>query len=207
VTDNLVVRSKPWVGADSAIYEGLLERGTYLEILDGPVAGSGYWWYRVEVLATADAINPWTMTGWVAAAARNGEPWIGQPAEAGTEAIPEIPVAITDVVAPAHAGGPASFGVQTLAGATCRPWVEYGEGEEMLSEPLELETRTADDGGRAYWSWRVDAPFPAEWAHVWVFCETDVDEYGAGVAEVMVPIETVAPTPTVTPLPLPTPTE
>ena len=53
----------------------------------------------------------------------------------------------------------------------------------------------------------MDAPYPAEWAHVMVGCETVVGDYGAGGDEVEIPIETVAPTPTataeVTPLPTP----
>ena len=47
VSDDLRVRSEPRVADDSIKYEPLLPLGTELTVLDGPVSGSGYTWYKV----------------------------------------------------------------------------------------------------------------------------------------------------------------
>ena len=65
------VRSKPRV-TDSVKYEPLLSAGTKLYVLDGPVAGSGYQWFWVAQLSSTELPS-----GWVAAAGRDGEPWLG----------------------------------------------------------------------------------------------------------------------------------
>ena len=65
------VRSKPRV-TDSVKYEPLLPAGTNLYVLDGPVGGSGYQWFWVAQLSSTDLPS-----GWVAAAGREGEPWLG----------------------------------------------------------------------------------------------------------------------------------
>jgi hypothetical protein len=75
VTNDLVMRSKPGTGDDSAIYDRHLNEPTLLYVVDGPVAASGYEWYLVQ---------PFTMSGrghdyplqWVAAADKTAEAWI-----------------------------------------------------------------------------------------------------------------------------------
>jgi hypothetical protein len=74
VSDNLVVRSEPRVSADSTIYGPWLPLGTELTILGGPVAGSGYAWYWVAPVSFVMLDGPGL--GWVAAASKDGEPWV-----------------------------------------------------------------------------------------------------------------------------------
>jgi hypothetical protein len=75
VSSDLRVRSKPRVSADSVKYRPLLLIGTVLEVLAGPVAASGYWWYRVRLVEDPPLRDEVT-TGWVAAADHDGELWI-----------------------------------------------------------------------------------------------------------------------------------
>jgi hypothetical protein len=75
VSDRLRVRSKPSTADDSARYEPLLPIGTMLHAIEGPVAGSGYWWYRVE-LTEGQMLFDDVREGWVAAAAKDGSSWI-----------------------------------------------------------------------------------------------------------------------------------
>ena len=77
VTDGLRVRSQPRVADDSIKYEPLLPRGTRLKVLDGPISASGYAWYQIEPV-TFDRLEP-PGYGWVAKAAKDGEPWIALP--------------------------------------------------------------------------------------------------------------------------------
>ena len=72
--DKLRVRSEPRVGDDSIRYEPVLPRGTELTILDGPVDGSGYVWYKVAPVSFIGLDGPGY--GWVAKAAKDGAPWI-----------------------------------------------------------------------------------------------------------------------------------
>ena len=74
VTNDLRVRSKPYVGADSKLLEPLLDEGTPLSVIGGPVLASGYTWYKVTVPSQTTA-NGGLLTGWVAAA-KDGQPWI-----------------------------------------------------------------------------------------------------------------------------------
>jgi hypothetical protein len=87
VSDDIRVRSKPRVSSDSVKYEPLLKVGTYLRVLAGPVAGSGYWWYRVH-LEDGPSLRGGIMSGWVAAADHDGEPWIDW-GEIDTDPVPE----------------------------------------------------------------------------------------------------------------------
>jgi hypothetical protein len=75
VTDGLRVRSKPEVSGTSTKYEPTLPKGTELHVLAGPEAGSGYWWYRVE-LGNGQTLYDGVHEGWVAAGARDGTPWV-----------------------------------------------------------------------------------------------------------------------------------
>jgi hypothetical protein len=68
----LRIRSRPNTSDDSVMLEPLSQTGERLFVIDGPNVGSGYSWYLVErtpgYLQRAD--------GWVAAAARDGTPWL-----------------------------------------------------------------------------------------------------------------------------------
>ncbi|MBP1705521.1 MAG: peptidase [Chloroflexi bacterium] len=75
VSDDLVVRSRPEVSDTSKIYRPYLPTGTELRVIEGPVAASGYRWYRVEPVGFA--LNGGVTDGWVAAASRDGVAWIG----------------------------------------------------------------------------------------------------------------------------------
>ena len=75
VTDRLRVRSAPSTEDHSRRYEPLLPIGTMLHAIEGPVAGSGYWWYRVE-LTDRQTLFDGVRVGWVAAADHDGSPWI-----------------------------------------------------------------------------------------------------------------------------------
>ncbi len=74
VVDRLVVRSKPQISSDSIMYGPVLPIGTELLVLDGPVAASGYTWYRVA--PTSFTLKAGVTDGWVAMAARDGTPWV-----------------------------------------------------------------------------------------------------------------------------------
>jgi hypothetical protein len=78
VTSDLRVRSKPGVGADSVKLEPLLWKGAVAFVIRGPVKASGYDWYLVEPLGEADVQYHATppRLGWVAAAGKDGEPWL-----------------------------------------------------------------------------------------------------------------------------------
>ena len=84
-TDDLRVRTQPGTRDKSTILEPLLQRGTKLYVVDGPVGESGYVWYQVltfdvDLAAPGKALDkPTVEEGWVAAADTNGEPWV-QPA-------------------------------------------------------------------------------------------------------------------------------
>ena len=78
VTDDLRVRTKPEVSDDSVKLEPLLWKGALAVVVDGPVEGSGYDWYLLEPLGEVDLqvhADP-PAYGWVAAAARDGDPWL-----------------------------------------------------------------------------------------------------------------------------------
>ena len=74
ITNNLRVRSEPYVGSSSRLLEPLLNDGTPLSVIGGPVLASGYTWYEVVVPSEA-TVNGGLLTGWVAAA-KDGQPWI-----------------------------------------------------------------------------------------------------------------------------------
>jgi hypothetical protein len=94
------VRSKPRVTDDSFKYDPLLPSGTKLYVLDGPVAGSGYDWFWVAPLASNEL-----PLGWVAAAGRDGEAWLG----ASDFDCPKVPGDLRSVLALPRAVGPACF--------------------------------------------------------------------------------------------------
>ena len=81
VVDSLRVRSAPEISDASIKLTPLLGRGTKLAILSDPVKASGYTWYLVAPL---DMSSVWEtnfkpgihVSGWIAAASRDGEPWV-----------------------------------------------------------------------------------------------------------------------------------
>jgi len=116
VTDDLRVRSAPGVSDTSIILEPLLSRGKMLYVVDGPVGDSGYEWY--EVLTFDVDLTPPGATidedivedGWVAAADKNGEPWI----QAAAPDCQPTPTVVTDLVAMDGVTALACFGGMPL---------------------------------------------------------------------------------------------
>jgi hypothetical protein len=76
ITDNLRIRSVPWTGEGSTIYELRLEPGELLYVMGGPVASSGYWWYRVARMGQLTSEGAAEM--WVAAGDQDGTPWLSR---------------------------------------------------------------------------------------------------------------------------------
>jgi len=72
VADGLRVRSQPRVADDSRKFTPLLSARDPMVVLDGPVSASGYDWYRVLPFDRASPV------GWVAAASRDGAPWVAR---------------------------------------------------------------------------------------------------------------------------------
>jgi hypothetical protein len=101
VTDDLRVRSRPGVDDTSIILEPLLQRGTKLYVIDGPVGQSGYEWYEVltfgvDLTPPGDRVDEAIVEGgWVAAADQNGEPWV----QSAKPQCPALPTRIEDLVA------------------------------------------------------------------------------------------------------------
>ena len=93
VTPGLRVRSLPVVDATSERYDPLLDQGTRLFVIGGPVVGSGYDWYRV-IAPTVTRTGGGPMVGWVAVAGKDGEIW--------AESV--------DLACPAVDGGPIALG-------------------------------------------------------------------------------------------------
>jgi len=86
-TDDLRVRSKPGVSEESKKLEPLLHKHMLVFVLDGPVQASGYDWYLVQPIASDTDASTYPF-GWIAAAGKDGEPWIG-PASMDCPLLPE----------------------------------------------------------------------------------------------------------------------
>ena len=71
ISDDVRVRSKPGVSADSQKLTPLLPLGTELFVIAGPKQADGFDWYQVQPL---DRRFPF---GWIAAG-RPDEPWVGE---------------------------------------------------------------------------------------------------------------------------------
>ena len=76
VTTDLVMRTGPAVSEQSVIYPGRLAPGDRLFLVDGPVRADGYDWFLADPYDVATVPDKWLSFGWVAAADKNGEPWI-----------------------------------------------------------------------------------------------------------------------------------
>lgn len=73
VVDGVRVRGMPSTADESVKFDRLLGRGDLFFVVDGPVQGNGYDWYLGQSLIGGTETGPF---GWVAAASRDGEPWI-----------------------------------------------------------------------------------------------------------------------------------
>ena len=148
VTDRLRVRSAPGVGSASVKLEPLLQARTLLFVIAGPIAADDYDWYQV---APFDGI---AATGWVAAAAHDGTPWLA-PASLNCPRSPLDGQAILDL---STYGGLVCFGdreIQLVGDVTC----ELGDVEMAVAGPTWIrhdrhcfidlggETRSFFDGG------------------------------------------------------------
>ena len=96
VVDNLRVRAEPGVAAP-VVPGGRLSAGTRVLIQAGPAQADGYDWFQVQPLDAAPG-------GWVAAAARDGSPWLAP----GGLSCPEQPLSGVELLT-----------VRTLAGLAC----------------------------------------------------------------------------------------
>jgi hypothetical protein len=123
VTNDLRVRSKPGVAADSKLLAPLLDRGRAVYVVDGPVAASGFMWYEVAPMRAADESIELPF-GWVAAAAKDGEPWVA----AGGYRCPARPTDVATFLAVPALAGLACFGRHDLAisGRLARPEATCG---------------------------------------------------------------------------------
>jgi hypothetical protein len=107
VTTDLVVRSAPGTGPESRIYQERLASPTLLYVFDGPVAADGYDWYLV-LPRNLSFLPSGYHVGWVAAAGKDGEAWIG-------DATPQCPEpTLEDIVALSDVAMLACFGSQSL---------------------------------------------------------------------------------------------
>ena len=86
VTNDLRVRSKPEVSAGSKKLEPLLDQPRLVLVVDGPVEASGYTWYQVAPIQGVDELVELPF-GWVAAADKDGTPWIAP----ASDACPSVP--------------------------------------------------------------------------------------------------------------------
>ena len=127
VVDSLRVRSAPEISDASIKLTPLLGRGTKLAILSDPVKASGYTWYLVAPL---DMSSVWEtnfkpgdhVSGWIAAASRDGEPWV----TASSVACPAKPTTLSsfEAVKPLVAlvcfgGTPFSVKATVMDGSRC----------------------------------------------------------------------------------------
>ena len=74
-TNDLRVRSKPEVSDASELLTPLLDFGRQVFVVAGPVADSGYEWYQVQPI-NGPGESEELPFGWVAAADKDGTPWL-----------------------------------------------------------------------------------------------------------------------------------
>jgi hypothetical protein len=151
VEDDLRVRSLPEVSDASTKLTPLLRAGDALYVIVGPVVGSGYDWYEVYAPRTG-------LSGWVAAAAREGDDWIQPvPLTCTLGASPDAVVAAIgyELMHLACYGGVEMGGVRFLGrpegdGLRCPDVVEWWFAPEWLDGALtcsyEFRPEEADTG-------------------------------------------------------------
>jgi len=173
VTDDLVVRSRPWIGDDSAMYRPWLPRGTELRVLDGPADGSGYTWYKVVTVASGELNGP--RLGWVAMAGKDGEPWIalaGGPSEIGLAQAEVARAAADPAAAKVAAASITAFGLDLYRALLADPSLDLGAKNAVFSPTsIALALAMARAGARGDTAAEMDA----------VLHTTGWDELGAGL--------------------------
>jgi hypothetical protein len=146
VTDDLRVRSKPAVSDDSAKYSPLLWKGQLAWVIEGPVRSSGYDWYLIDPYGEIDPdvrrhSDP-PPEGWVAAASKDGEPWI----EAANASCPTTPLGTVDGVGP----DPGRFGLSCFGGWPVE-FVAMASDDDLTCAPVTVDPGWLDGcGGRRY---------------------------------------------------------
>lgn len=153
--DGLRVRSKPKISDDSIKQEPLLPLGTDLLVLDGPVSASGYDWYETVPLSSGDLPS-----GWIAAADRDGTPWVAP----GAFECPPMPTDLDTLASlprgvglHCFTGQPITVKARLLAcdcdvdGSWYTPsWFSLGTGSgELLVDPS--RTTVPPDTGDWFW--------------------------------------------------------
>jgi len=148
LVDQLRVRSQPTVAESSEKLEPLLPAGVRLFVIEESVAADGYAWYHV---LPADPGYP---SGWVAAASRDGEPWI----EAAPSECPSLPIEPLEMDSLGVYGGLACFGdneIQLMGEVSCETadvdltiggpsWLR---GDQFCTFSGGVGTRQIQDGG------------------------------------------------------------
>jgi hypothetical protein len=76
LVDSLRVRSEPGTNPDSERLTPLLDTGQSVYVVDGPIQADGYTWYAVAPRLPDGMLYGELPKGWVAAASRDGEPWL-----------------------------------------------------------------------------------------------------------------------------------
>ena len=159
VSDNLVVRSEPWVGDDSVMYEPWLPIGTELKVLDGPVSDSGFTWYEVEPVSFTGLDGPGH--GWVAMAGKDGEPWIAlaEAEIAGIElAKADVPRAAADPAAAKTAAASINaFGLDLLRAMLADGTLKPDENAVFSPTSIALALAMARAGARGETASQMDA--------------------------------------------------
>ena len=114
ITDRLRLRSRPEVSA-AATELGSLPTGTTFHVVEGPVLGSGYWWYHVADLPASVGAQQ----GWIAAADLDGTPWIAAaPSSSCADAGFDVSAPTATSLADLQAGV-----TGTWVGCVITPWV------------------------------------------------------------------------------------
>ncbi|MCB2176782.1 MAG: hypothetical protein KQH57_13295 [Actinomycetales bacterium] len=116
IADRLRLRSQPQVGAASTEL-GYLPTGTTFRVVEGPVQGSGYWWYRITDLPASAGVV--AQQGWVAASDLDGTPWI---AAAPSSTCPDAGFDVSEPTATSLAELKAGV-TGTWVGCVITPWV------------------------------------------------------------------------------------
>jgi hypothetical protein len=133
VTSDLRVRSRPEVSAASERLSPLLQEGQDVFVVDGPVSGSGYEWYLVAPIGGYEANG--LPFGWVAAADKNGDSWLGS----GSVDCPDVPDSFASFIPLVPIGEPAAVAL------TCF-------GDQSISFPARLIRPEATCGADPGWT-------------------------------------------------------
>ena len=174
VTDDLRVRSRARVSSDSVKYEPVLELGTELRIVSGPVAASGYWWYRIRIV-DGTTLRDGITAGWVAASDHDGSAWID--AYMGdTDPVPEpegpaLPAPVLAIEGSAsYVDASGSWNVRH--GMSITNWADYSAeliaalpGEESCIGRTWVDVMDSDTDDRIYGFCGFTAP--SDLAEIW----------------------------------------